>query len=117
MKEVQNIGKRMPYAESEDYLNGLISQATEQAILQGARGKEQGASGKTRVIRMWMAAAAAALVLIGGVAITYFHQNDTEELVAEQTTTGPIDHFLDNLTDDEAQQLAYYEIEDIPEYY
>ena len=116
MKEVQNIGKRMPYAESEDYLNRLISQATEQAILQGARGKEQGASGKTRVIRMWLAAAAVALVLIAGLTITYFHQNNEEELVAEQTT-GPIDQFLDSLTDDEAQQLAYYEIEDIQEYY
>ena len=110
MKEVQNIGKRMPYAESEDYLKGLISQATEQAILQGARGK-------TRVIRMWLAAAAAALVLIAGLTITYFHQSSAEELVAEQTAKGPIDQFLDNLTDDEAQQLAYYEIEDIPDYY
>ncbi len=110
MKEVQNIGKRMPYAESEDYLNELFTKATEQAISQGQKAK-------THPIRMWMAAAAAALVLIGGVTITYFHQNNTEELVAEQTTTGPIDHFLDNLTDDEAQQLAYYEIEDIPEYY
>lgn len=109
MKEVQNIGKRMPYAESEDYLNSLISQATEQAISQSQKAK-------TRPIRMWIAAAAAALVLIAGLAITYFHQDNAEVLVAEQTTTGPIDQFLDNLTDDEAQQLAYYEIEDIPEY-
>ena len=111
MKEVQNIGKRMPYAESEDYLNGLISQATERAISQGQKTK-------TRPIRMWMAAAAAALVLIAGLTITYFHQQaETDTVVAEQTTTGPIDHFLNDLTDDEAQQLAYYEIEDIPEYY
>ena len=109
MKEVQNIGKRMPYAESEDYLNRLISQATEQAISQGQKAK-------TRPLRTWIAAAAAALVLIAGLTITYFHQNNEEELVAEQTT-GPIDQFLDSLTDDEAQQLAYYEIEDIQEYY
>ena len=110
MKEVQNIGKRMPYAESEDYLNRLISQATEQAISQGQKAK-------TRPLRTWIAAAAAALVLIAGLTITYFHQDRAEELVAEQTTTGPIDQLLNNLTDDEAQQLAYYEIEDIPEYY
>ncbi len=100
----------MPYAESEDYLNRLISQATEQAISQGQQSK-------TRPLRTWIAAAAAALVLIAGLTITYFHQDNAEEQVAEQTTTGPIDQFLDNLTDDEAQQLAYYEIEDIPEYY
>lgn len=107
MKELQNIGKRMPYAEHEDYLSQLVSNATEQAIRQGSQTRRH-------PVRMW-AAAAVATLLLAGAGITYYHLTVPKQTLAEDTTAGPIDEFLDGLTDEEAQMLAYYEIEEIPD--
>ena len=34
MKDFENIGKRMPFAESEDYVRQLVDNATEKALQQ-----------------------------------------------------------------------------------
>jgi hypothetical protein len=41
-------------------------------------------------------------------------QQTEEQLIAADN--GPIDDFLNTLSDDEAQLLAYYDIDEIPEY-
>ena len=109
MKEFQNIGKRMPYQESGEYVSQLISRSTEQAISESRKAQH-------RPIRQWMAAAAVSVVLLAGAGITLFHTADDETIASAETAISPIDQFLDGLTDDEAQMLAYYEIEEIPEY-
>jgi len=109
MKDFENIGKRMPYNENDDYVSQLVSRATEHAL---------GQPRQVSLRHQWTlwAAAAAVVVLIAGAGLTYYNKVlVTQELTAQQET-GPIDQFLNGLTDDEAQQLAYYEIEDIPEY-
>ena len=115
MKEFENIAKRMPYAESEDYVQQLGGRATENDIAQARKPKA-----KTRPLH-WMAAAAAITALMALAGITYYgqEQQTADALTAELTTDedmGPIDEFLDNLTDEEAQLLAYYDIDEIPEY-
>ena len=109
MKELSNeIGKQMPYNESEEYLDGLIDHATEQAIKQHAVGR-----GRHRWTVMTASAAAVALLLISiGVTVMNDKGRQTVTLQAE----GPIDEFLSSLTDEEVAQLPYIEIEEIPEY-
>lgn len=108
MKEFETIGKKMPFAESDEYVRQLINDATEKAISQP----------KAKVVSMhtWLAAAAAAVVLLAGIGITYYNKVAVNApLVAEQTEA-PVEQFLNGLTDEEVQLLAYYEIEEIPEY-
>ena len=108
MKEFQNIGKRMPYAESDEYLSQLLSRATEQAI-------SQPTTSTSRTTRTWLAAAAVA-TLLAGAGISYFqHQPTTDQLAASQEES-PIEQFLNELSDDDVQFLACYDIEEIPEY-
>ena len=45
MKDLLNdIGKKMPYSESKEYLDGLIDRATEQAIKQHVTAKSRRSS-------------------------------------------------------------------------
>lgn len=110
LKDILNdIGKKMPYNESEEYLDGLIDRATDQAIKQHivARGK-----------RRWgvMAASAAAVaLLLVSIGLTVMNNESQRPDVTLQTQS-PIDEFLSSLTDEEVAQLPYIEIEEIPEY-
>ena len=108
MKEFQNIGKQMPYKESEAYLNQLISQSTENAISQAPK--------RTATIRrMRYIAAAAAVALLVTIGVTQC-TGTSEPQMAQTEQAGPLDEFLNSLSDEEAQLLAYYDIEEIPEY-
>ncbi len=107
MKEFQNIEKKMPFAEDKDYINNLISKSTEVAINQGKDYRKS--------FKMWIASAAASIVILTGIGITYFHSTTSADITAENTSS-PIEQFLNNITDEEVQMIAYYEIEDIPEY-
>ncbi len=110
MKNFENIGKRMPYAEEKDYVKQLIDHATETALHQQPKAKTLSLRAK------WMAAAAAVLVLLTGAGITYhFHATEATQPVVAENIPGPIDDFLDSLSDEDVQLLAYYEIEEIPE--
>ncbi len=108
MKEFQDIEKKMPFVESKDYINNLISKSTDVAISQGEKAHKSS-------VRMWVASAAASIVILTGIGITYFHSTTPADIIAENTSS-PIEQFLNNITDEEVQMIAYYEIEDIPEY-
>jgi len=109
MKEFQDIGKKMPFAESRDYINNLIDKSTEMAINHQREKSQKSSIGK------WIASAAASVVILAGIGIAYFHST-TSVITTAENVPGPIDQFLNNLTDEEVQMIAYYEIEDIPEY-
>jgi len=126
MKQFEDFKKQIPYSESQDYLKHLIEQSTEKAISQGRKPKAKVLSLRPVVT----AAAALALLLVVG--ITQFRDQsdsladvqyveDTLALAADShlladASNGPIDDFLNSLTDDEAQLLTSFEIEEIPEY-
>ena len=110
MKELSDeIGKKMPYDESEEYLDSFIDRATEQAIKQHAVDR-----GRHRWTVMAASAAAVALLLIGiGVTVMNYECRQTAVTLPAE---GPIDEFLSSLTNEEVAQLPYMEIEEIPEY-
>ncbi len=111
MKEFQNIDKRMPYTEREDYVQQLISQTTERTI---SLSKHH--SLKLRTYRLTAGAAAViALLVIAGVTIV---NSPSEKVVAQNTeASSPMDEFLSTISDEEAQLLANYTIETVPDYY
>lgn len=103
------VGKRLPYRETRDYVDNLVQQATESAITRHSRRHRQ------RHLGMMMASAAAVALLVVGVAITVMH-HESPQPVMTGNASGPLDEFLNTLSDEEAAQLPYYEIEEIPEY-
>lgn len=104
-----NIGKKLPYHESEEYLDSLMDKAARVALQQHGRAKVS----KRRSL-IWASAAAVALLLIG---IGFHELNDmNRQSVATIQADGPFDEFLNSLTDEEVAQLPYFEIEEIPEY-
>lgn len=110
MKDLLNdIGKKMPYSESQEYLDGLIDRATEQAVKRHAV-----AGGKRRWGVMAASAAAVALLLVG-IGLSVMNNESQRPSVTIQPQS-PIDEFLGSLTDEEVAQLPYIEIEEIPEY-
>lgn len=110
MKDLLNdIGKKMPYTESQEYLDGLIDRTTEQAVKQHV---------VTRSRRRWgvmVASAAAVALLLVSIGLTVMNNESQRPDVTLQTQS-PIDEFLSSLTDEEVAQLPYIEIEEIPEY-
>ena len=110
MKDLlNNIGKKMPYQENEAYLDDLINQATEQAILHERKKKA------SRRLTMMMTSAAAVVLLVVGVGLTVINHN-SKAVAPIQQAESPMDQFLNSLSDEEVAQLPYYEIEEIPEY-
>ena len=115
MKEFEHIGKQTPYVESANYIDDLISKATEKAM------EENHYKSNATHLRRWMATAAI-ILLLAGVCIIYFSRKNQEAknpqqvIVKQQRLNSPIDEFLDSLTAKEIMMLAYYETEDIPEY-
>jgi hypothetical protein len=117
MKQFEDIKKQMPYAESEDYLEKLIASSTENAI---ARAKQP----KAKVVSMRVIASiAASIAFLVTVGLLYMKVPERQIALVQQTEeqliaadNGPIDDFLNTLSDDEAQLLAYYDIDEIPEY-
>ena len=108
MEELFNdIGKKMPYKESEEYLDNLIGNATENAI------NHQAQTNRRSRLSMMLASAAAVALLVIGIGFTLFNGQGKTETISDQ---GPLDEFLSTLSDEEAAQLSFYEIEEIPEY-
>ena len=108
-EQLNDIGKRLPYQESEEYLNELIDAKTENAI------RLQGRANTRKRWRIMAASAAAVVLLLIGFGVSLMHDPAWQPIVA-QSSDGPLDDFLNSLSNEEAAQLPYYEIEEIPEY-
>lgn len=105
-----DIGKKLPYNETEQYLDKLIDRATENAIM-----RQSQAAGNRQW--HWLGATAAAIaLLIVGVGVTVMLHNSSKTTTVTMSDNGPIDNFLSTLSDEEVAMLPYFEIEEIPEY-
>lgn len=100
--------KRLPYKESQEYINSLIDRAVENAIMSSPE-----------VRRRWrpglMVSAAAVALLVIGIGLKAFHDERTATTTV-MAIESPLDEFLNTLDDDEAAMLQCYDVEDIPEY-
>lgn len=109
MKDYQEIGKQMPFHEEEGYVEQLVERTTEKALAHTST------KGKTLPLRQWAAAAAIALLLVM-TGIWFFSSEDEPTIAVAPQTVSPLDQFLNELSDEDARQLTYYELEEIPEY-
>lgn len=108
MKELKKIiGKKLPYQESEEYLDKLVDSSVEQALGQAGTRKPRRAA--------WMLATAASVLLAIGIGMVITGNVAHHDAVVVQGD-GPFDEFLNSLTDEEVAMLPCYEIEEIPEY-
>lgn len=110
MNEFDNIGKKLPYNESETYLDNLINEATENAV------KHHNLTKRKKRWNMIAISAAASALLIIGIGTTLLHKQNKATADMTLNSEGPIDEFLNNLTDEEVAILTDYELEEIPEY-
>ncbi|MBP3739131.1 MAG: hypothetical protein J6I72_08815 [Muribaculaceae bacterium] len=105
MKHATDIDTRLPYRESDDYVNHLIERCTSNAI-------EQHHHQPQRMVPLWIISAAASAVLLLTAGITWWHLQRPATIT--ETEQGPLDRFLDNLSDEDASYITYYEMEEIP---
>ena len=105
---LDDIGKKMPYQESREYLDNLIDASTEKAIMRHVT------SSRNRHQRWKIASAAAVAALVIGFGIAFSNRESSQQVM--MANQGPLDEFLSTLSDEEAAQLPFYEMEEIPEY-
>lgn len=106
---MNDIGKRLPYNERAEYLSSLVDSTTEKAIVHDAHAR------RSRRLSMMAASVAAVALLVIGIGVAV-NNNIGSSIPVTAQADGPLDEFLNTLTDEEAAQLTYYEIEEIPEY-
>lgn len=94
---------KMPYHESEQYLDELIERSTKAAMQK-----------RTPILRY--ATIAAAVILLWNIIPAPDSGMTCQNSIAQADKTGPIDKFISSLTDEEAEQIICYDIEEIPEY-
>lgn len=107
----KNLGKTMPYQESDDYIDALIDRSVKQA-LDKVPASHLFHPGHKRMI--WASIAAVVLLAVGIRVTVKLHDSQQPQTV--MTDEGPIDQFLNSISDEEAAQLLCFEIEEIPEY-
>ena len=128
MKKQDTKYQNAPYKENDEYVDTLVRKATENAI---TKGKER--KGKKRIILTLTSIGAAAACI--AIALNMSHVTDSGKWTKEnagkniakasiskavnETNTsdsGPLDDFMAKATDEEKTMIAYYELDEIPEY-
>ena len=113
MEKFEDIGKQMPYNESQEYLDNLVSRVTEKAVEEGRESLQKGRKRGLHTI-LWPAisVAAAAAVLLFVFLGRGAGEPENQTHIA-MNTESPIDTFLNGLSDEELMQLSSYEIEEV----
>ena len=108
--------KKMPFPETEQYVSDLIAEKTEMAIMESKHESQREYYAKTSVKTLVGIAASVLFVLT----LCWNDSIPETETVPQQTESvknSPLDIFLANISDNEAQNIECYDIDDIPEYY
>ena len=116
MNMVKN--KQMPFAESKEYVEHLVDSATKHAIKVCRNDRQRQRQQRTRMLRVTLGTAAS-LVLVLGFGWGAFHRHSLQqpdEVGAVESVQSPLDVFLDQISDEEAQRIECYEIDDISDY-
>lgn len=110
MKDFKEIGKRMPYTESEDYISSLIEKGIDKAIA------EKGSNTNLLFFRRTAIAASAAAAIFVGIFFTFDFSKDSKNVATQIAKSQPIDEVLNSLSDEQVLALTTYSLDDIPEY-
>lgn len=112
------IGKRLPYAETDEYIDSLVTRCADRAIaLRDAHSGNHRRSSFVRRIGIAatsMAAAILAAAIIIPVAIDDSGSRITADTIARSSSLGEV---LSSLSNDELATLDYYTLEDLPDDY
>ncbi len=128
MKKQDTKYQNAPYKENDEYVDTLVRKATENAITKGKERKDK----KRIILTLTSIGAAAACIAI---ALNMSHVTDSGKWIKEKSgqniakantvktkeastnrSTGPLDKFMAKATDEEKTMIAYYELDEIPEY-
>ncbi|MGN0189664.1 MAG: hypothetical protein ACI395_09140 [Candidatus Cryptobacteroides sp.] len=101
MKEFEDIRTSLPYAESREYVKGLVERCAENAV---STARKRKVSTRKWTFTLGGIAAAAALMVLLAIPMRDISGN------------GPIDSFLASITDEEAALIVDWQIDEIPEY-
>lgn len=122
----KEIGTRMPYKESNEYIVSLVNRCADNALQSHSQNVRRAA-----IRRIWMSAASIAAVVAVTLTATFFiigtlspasHNAGTaaQQLSAynmesiEKST--PLNEVINEMSDEQLALVAYYDTDDIPEY-
>lgn len=117
------VGKRLPYKESDDYVSGLIERCAEEAL---KNPKKKRHTAETMWLRI--AGVAAVMALVVTVAINLWNQGNASDMQEQQSLamvecdaesvneSAPLNEVLTEMTYDQLSLVSYYYTDDIPEY-
>ncbi|MBQ3636220.1 MAG: hypothetical protein II951_11485 [Bacteroidales bacterium] len=98
-----NVGRRLPFSETDEYLDNLISRSTEAAIDAPRKSSPT----------WYTAAVAASLALIIATGFYFLSFQSPDVYVAEADS---VEDFLYSLSDEDVSLLAFSDYDEIPEY-
>ncbi len=114
MKQTHN---HLPFVETDAYVDNLLDHATEHAI-RTTPARNKGNRHRWRAVTAAAVATAAAVVI--GFCVEWNAPSADNALrqqqVAYTASQSPLDQYLQSISDEEAQQIIDYEMEEIPEY-
>jgi hypothetical protein len=108
MNEFEEIGKKLPYVESEEYVDSLVERCTQHVVASKPVVKR-------RALHKWYyaASAVAAAIVIAFLAFSFLgRDNDYERISHSQN----LDQVLSEMSDNQAQDISCYSVEEVPEY-
>lgn len=126
MNDLMNkVGKRLPYGETDDYVNRLIERCADRAIASAPSRRS------ARIRRLWIgwssAAAVVAVAATAALRVAVHQPRSADEAVAGMAMniessaesverSEPLNVVLTQMTDDQLASITYYCTDDIPEY-
>ena len=108
--------KKMPFPETEQYVSDLIAEKTEIAIMESKHESKREYYAKMSV-KTLVGIAASVLFVLTICWNDLMPETETMSQQTESVSKSPLDNFLANISDHEAQNIECYDIDDIPEYY
>jgi hypothetical protein len=120
MKELTEFGKKLPYQESEEYIDDLWTKSIDMALKQTASPAQKARVMSLRRHIFTAIATAAVLILITTVSWKFIGKqfsDNANQQVAVMSESSPLDSFLGSISDEEAEQIHCYQAGVVEEYH
>lgn len=109
------VGKRLPYAETDEYIGSLIDRCADRAIAMRDSGKMRQQQKDSFMRRIGIAVTSMAAAILAAAVILPAaldnNNNITAETIAQSSSLSDV---LSSLSNDELATLDYYTLEDLP---